>query len=511
MNVVKNIAIIGGGTAGWLTAAILASDYSNASLNVTVVEAPDIKPIGVGEGTWPSMRSTLKRIGVLETDFIRECCVSFKQGTCFYNWASGKNEYYYHPFSLPAGFPTLNLADTLPSLDNFAAKVTEQGLVCDNFLAPKQIATPEYAYVLNYGYHLDSVKFSAFLQKHCVQNLQVNHILSAVAKINNSKSGDIANINLENGSTVAADIFVDCSGFKSLLLGQHFGIAKHSVSSVLFNDTALAVQIPYKAEDDLIASTTKSSAQKAGWIWDIGLPSRKGVGYVYSSSHSSELEAKLTLQNYIALSLGSKQASEFEFRKLKLDPGYRTKLWHKNCVAIGLAAGFVEPLEASALVLVELCAQMLSEQLPTTTEIIPIVAKKFNDRFLLQWQRIIDFLKLHYVLSKRKDSDYWLDNKQPSAIPLSLQEQLALWQHRVPWHCDLMHSDDLFPPASFQYILYGMGFKTNKIHSKNSSIEQKISYAKQADIIRDRGQKMLGALPTNRQLYNAILQKGLPI
>ena len=502
-NKINSIVIVGGGTAGWLTAAILASDRPKAAINITVIESPDIKPIGVGEGTWPSMRNTLQRIGVSETDFIKQCAVSFKQGTHFIDWVVGNNDSYYHPFSLPEGFPNINLAAQLANTTNFSNKVTAQTSICDANLAPKQATTPEFAYVVNYGYHLDSVKFSNFLQQHCVDNLQVEHIVANVTAIEETADGYIKQLNLDTDTVVVGDIFVDCTGFKSLLLGNHYKIPKIAPTNILFNDTALAVQIPYAEADTTIPSVTKSTAKTAGWIWDISLPTRKGIGYVYSSSHISHSSAEAELEAHIASIIGG--AKDFDFRKLNLEPGYRQKLWHKNCLAIGISAGFVEPLEASALVLIELSAQMLSEQLPADRQTMAIVAKRFNNKFLAQWQRIIEFLKLHYVLSQRTDSDYWLDNKSPQSIPDNLKQQLLLWRHRTPWHCDLLHADDLFAPASFQYILYGMGFKTEQAIAQQSNIDNAAALGLQRNI-ETRSRQLLKALPTNRQLITAIMR-----
>ena len=196
---------------------------------------------------------------------------------------------------------------------------------------------------------------------------------------------------------------------QSLLLGQHYGVPFRSQKHVLFNDTALALQIPYADENSPIASQTISTAQSNGWIWDIGLPTRRGVGHVYSSAHTSDDAAEARAAH---LHRAHRRAEEHAGtpRKLSFNPGYREKFWHRNCVAIGLSAGFIEPLEASALALVELSAAMLSDQMPATRDAMDIVARRFNDSFTYRWERVIDFLKLHYVLTQRTDSAFWRDN-----------------------------------------------------------------------------------------------------
>ena len=180
-NRVENIVIVGGGSAGWLTAGLLAAEFHNSSnhnFSVTLVESPEIKTLGVGEGTWPTMRETLRRIGVSENEFLVKCSASFKQASKFVNWRTENgNDSYYHPFMLPQGFSQTDVAGTWQSLSpdkGFARTVTPQPVICDLNLAPKQLATPEYAGVLNYGYHLDAGKFSEFLKDHCTNKLGVN-------------------------------------------------------------------------------------------------------------------------------------------------------------------------------------------------------------------------------------------------------------------------------------------------------------------------------------------------
>jgi hypothetical protein len=165
------------------------------------------------------------------------------------------------------------------------------------------------------------------------------------------------------------------------------------------------------------------------------------------------------LRAYIEPGIGSAAFDKLTLRKLQFTPGYREKFWHKNCVGVGIAAGFIEPLEATALVLIELSAQMISEQLPANRAVMDLTAKRFNEKFSANWQRIIEFLKLHYVLSERSDTDYWRDHYRASTMPEGLSELLELWRYKVPWKHDI-RGDEMFPWASYQYVLYGMGFTT---------------------------------------------------
>ncbi|MYM70255.1 tryptophan 7-halogenase [Pseudoduganella sp. FT55W] len=506
----KRIVIVGGGSAGWMTAGLIAADHGAAAgVQVTLIESPDVAPIGVGEGTWPSMRDTLHRIGVSESDFFRECDASFKQGSRFNRWVNGgEQDYYFHPFVLPQGYGEVDLPQQWQAQHGqvpFADLVSFQPHLCVQGRAPKQVVTPEYAAVANYGYHLDAGKFGVFLRKHCLEKLGVHYVPDHVVGINSHENGDIASLQTQKHGALEGDLFIDCTGMQSLLLGQHYGIPLIPQHQVLYNDSALAVQIPYASEDYPIASQTSSTAQSAGWIWDIGLPSRRGVGHVYASSYISDEQAEAELCAYIAATGGPSEIPPP--RKLSFAPGYREKFWHRNCVAIGLSAGFIEPLEASALAIVEMSAAMVSDELPATRATMDIVARRFNEAFTYRWERVIDFLKLHYVLSQRRDTPYWRDNTDPARLPERLADLLRLWQHRAPSRGDFYRIEEVFPSASYQYILYGMGFKSDFSRApKPHQAAMADHYFHEAAELTG---KMLGALPDNRALINHIKRHGL--
>jgi 2-polyprenyl-6-methoxyphenol hydroxylase-like FAD-dependent oxidoreductase len=503
----RRIVIVGGGSAGWMTAGLIAAEHRG--LQVTLIESPDVPTIGVGEGTWPSMRDTLRRIGVSESDFFRECDASFKQGSRFNRWVDGGDaDHYFHPFSLPQGYGEVNLPEHWqaqhPQIP-FADLVSYQSHLCVNGRAPKQVVTPEYASVANYGYHLDAGKFGVFLRKHCLEHLGVQYVPDHVDAINSRANGDIASLQTRTHGALEGDLFIDCTGMQSLLLGQHYGIPLIPQHHVLYNDSALAVQIPYPDQHYPIASQTSSTAQSAGWIWDIGLPTRRGVGHVYASGYISDDQAEAELRAYIVQTGGP--ADIPPPRKLSFQPGYREQFWHRNCVAIGLSAGFIEPLEASALAIVEMSAAMVSDDMPASRAAMDIVAKRFNEAFTYRWERVIDFLKLHYVLSRRRDTAYWRDNTAPDAVPERLRELLTLWQHRAPSRSDFNRIEEVFPSASYQYILYGMGFRSDFSRApKPQEARMADGYFQEAASLT---RKMLGALPDNRALIHHIKLHGL--
>ena len=514
---ISKIIIVGGGSAGWLSAGVIAAEHridadALQPFEVILIESPDVPTIGVGEGTWPSMRTTLQRMGLPETDFIRECDASFKQGTWFRDWRTGSGDTYCHPFTVPTDYAEINLVPhwlALTDAPQFADAVTPQTALFADCLAPKQITTPEYAFVVNYGYHLDAGKFAERLRRHCTEHLGVKHVRANVLHINAAENGDIRSVTTDSAGEISGDLFVDCTGTNSLLLGEHFEIPFQSRQACLFNDTALAAQVPYADDHQPIQSCTRSTAQTAGWIWDIGLSTRRGTGHVYSSAHISEDEATAQLLAYLRESAGDEAASRVVPRKIRFQPGHRQKFWHRNCVAVGMSSGFIEPLEASALVMVELAAGMIADQLPPTRETMDIVAKRYNQKFLRHWNQIVEFLKLHYVLSARDDSPYWRDNRAPESIPDKLSERLSLWQYRSPWHQDAEAVDELFPTASYQYILYGMGFNTEPRHTR---AHQQDARERQAfELFRKnaaRATQLRQALPGNRELLNKVNEFG---
>lgn len=509
MRPVRNIVIVGGGTAGWLTAGIIAAKHRGRipqNFSVTLVESPNVPIIGVGEGTWPTLRSTLKKIGVSETDFFRECDASFKQGAKFARWTTGADDdAYYHPLMLPQGFERINLVPhwLQAGEGSFCDAVCPQGRLCDDGLAPKAITTPEYEGAANYAYHLDAGKFAPFLQRHCCEKLGVRHVLAEVREVKLAEDGDIRSIVTEQAGEIEGDLFVDCTGFRSLLLGETLGVPFKDCSDILFCDTALAVQVPYESETSPIATHTISTAQSAGWIWDIGLPTRRGTGHVYSSRHISDDEAERELRAYLGPA-----ADGLPIRKIKIRGGHRETFWKRNCVAVGLAAGFLEPLEASAIVLIELSAKMVAEQMPACREVMDVIARRFNSATQYRWGRIIDFLKLHYVLTKRTDTAFWRDNLLPESIPERLKDLLLLWKYQSPWfHDEFDRIDEVFPAASYQYVLYGMGFRTEVEPEALAGEIQTAQRAMRENAVHT--ERLRIGLPHHRDLIRKIVDRGL--
>jgi tryptophan halogenase len=504
---VRSVTIVGGGSAGWLAAARIAARNAVA---VTLVESSTVPTIGVGEGTWPTMRNTLAKIGISETEFIQRCDAAFKQGARFAGWVDGSsNDAYYHPLNPPIGATELNLSAHWEALaasterGSFAETVDFQAALCDAGRAPKAITTPEFRGVANYAYHLDAGKFATLLRDHAVNRLGVRHLIGDVVLAHQAENGDIERLELADGTSLDGDLFIDCSGFAATLISKVYRVPFRSCGDVLFADRAVAMQVPYGDPNAPIACHTLSTAQDCGWIWDIGLWTRRGIGYVYSSAHCSDDDAEASLRRYIG---GA--AHELSARRLVIQCGHREWFWQNNCVAIGLSAGFLEPLEASALLLIEASLDHLADRLPRTRDAMPMLAKQFNATFKHHWSRIIEFLKLHYVLTQRTDAPFWRDNVAPTSVPESLRERLELWRTHPPAPQDFPHAREVFSWPSYQYILHGMRHPTayaDTRHLPRETSEAQRLMLRAAHLREDA----LRQLPPHRELLEKIRLHGL--
>ncbi|MCM2679040.1 tryptophan halogenase family protein [Echinimonas agarilytica] len=508
MSAVQKIVILGGGTAGWLVANHIARKRQlnrSTDVRVALIESPGIPTVGVGEGTVPMMRQTLEYLGIRETDFIRQCDATFKQSVKFIDWfapSDAQAAYYYHPFDYPnpTGFDATPYW-LMDSVHSFAHTVGVQASLCDAGLGPKLLTHPEFSGPVSYAYHLDAAKFSQLLCEHAV-SMGVEHIQSHVQAVTRLASGDIASLDTDSAGVIAGDLFIDCSGFRARLIEQEMGVQLDDKNHTLFVDHALAVQVPYASADADIPCSTLSTAQKAGWIWDIGLEKRRGVGYVYSSGHTTHDTAEIALRRYLDDDNG-----DLSLRRIPMKIGVRSQAWCGNCVAMGLAQGFVEPLEATGLLLFDVTARMLAEQLPTTRESMEPIASRFNQRIGHTWDKVIDFIKLHYCISNRSDSDFWCDNRALNTIPDGLQQNLDLWRHQMPTRYDFSSTIDIFNLENYLYVLYGMNFPTQP--QTTQRFGQKQEYTNTVQKIEQVTAQMKAQLMPHRALIEQIKKHGL--
>ncbi|WP_417624822.1 tryptophan halogenase family protein [Paremcibacter congregatus] len=510
---IKSIVIVGGGTAGWLAANYLARCLKAGpgdDFSITLIESPDIPTIGVGEGTVPSMRQTLKFLGISETEFIRECDATFKQSIEFVDWLhvpkDGKHHRYYHLFDDPIRQDfdlTPYWLKGCAGATNYADAVSMQSLFCDQSRGPKHITTPEYEGASGYAYHLDAVKFAKLLTRHATERHGVRHLLGNVTQVVVKDTGHVDYLDTDRCGRLQADFYVDCSGFASLLVGGALGVPFIDKGDELFVDHAVAIQVPYVDPEGPIASQTISTARDAGWIWDIGLSARRGTGYVYSSKYTDHDTAEQVIRDYIGPA-----ADELPSRKIPMRIGYRETFWQGNCVAIGLSQGFIEPLEATALLMVDGACRMLAEQFPTDSAALDGAAKRYNRLLRYGYDRVIDFIKLHYYLSRRDDSAFWIDNRRAETVSDHLLERLDQWRYAPPSAYDFFSKFEVFNLENYLYVLYGMDFVTD-MASHGARYPEDEAARRLFDQIRQARNNAAVQMPDHRGLIDKIHKFGL--
>ncbi|RVU41845.1 tryptophan 7-halogenase [Rheinheimera riviphila] len=456
---IKKIAIVGAGTAGWLAANHLGHELrADPEVQITVIESADVPTIGVGEGTVPYVMKGLERFGISEAELLLQCDTTFKQGIKFVDWLDKEthgDNHYYHPFDspYPAGFDIspywLTQQDKLPFDDiGIQARIAELGL------APKQRSSAEYQGPLAYAYHFNALKFAALLAKNAKQRFRVVHQIATVTGAETDEQGLIRCLNTSNGDQLHFDFYVDCSGFASILIDKTLKVPFISKADELLTDRALVQQIPLTDGQSLPPYTT-ATAHAAGWIWDIPLTSRRGTGFVYSSKHMSDDEARREFASYLGL-----DPATFAPRQIPMPIGYREQFWLGNCVALGLAQGFVEPLEATSILVTDFAAELLARHFPRHLADVTVCQPYYNQVLRYVWDGVVDFIKLHYFLSDRQDSAFWQDNRDESKLSAQLKNRLAMFKLRPPQQSDFFSRFDLFNEKNFLYVLYGMKFQT---------------------------------------------------
>jgi len=514
----RDVLIIGGGAAGWMTAAYLAKHLGTerkGGPKITLMESPDIGIIGVGEGTFPTIRNILRSLGIDEAEFMRESHATFKQGIRFDDWEVApqrdengelKHNHYFHPFESPYwSREELNLLpywllEDKATRPPFAQAVTFQKKIADAGLAPKAIHQGNYQGPLNYAYHFDAHRFAGVLAKFA-KSLGVHHLTGNLTDVKLGADGAIDHVVSAEHGDLRADLYIDCTGFRAELIGKAMQAPFKPIRDILFTDRAVTAQVPYDRTAHKLESYTVSSAHEAGWTWDIALSDRRGIGYVYSSEYSSDERAEEVLREYI----GRTSDAEITPRRISFTAGYRQQQWVKNCVAVGLSAGFLEPLESTGMVLIESAVNKIVEFFPFSGP-IDASAAGFNDLMTRRYDTIIGFIKLHYCLSKRPEP-FWVDNTKPESIPPHLSDLLALWKFRPPSRFDFVLDHESFAYFSYQYILYGMNFETDYEAARGALHSNDLAKQLFARIVAF-GEQASKDLGTHRALVDAVYKDG---
>lgn len=488
MKPVKHVVIAGGGTAGWMAAASL-SKLLGKSLSITLVESDDIGTVGVGEATIPPIRTLHKLLSIDERQFIHDTNATFKLGIQFENWGRDGDSYV-HSFGITGRECWAG------EFHHFWLRSQQEGdthgfgeycIEHEAALAGK-FGLSQHA-PLNFAYHLDAGKYSQFLGNMAKQ-AGVKRIEGKIARVNkDQQTGFIASLELDSGQQIDGDFFIDCTGFKGLLIEQALHTGYEDWSHFLPCDSAIAVQTDlHKAPSPY----TRSVAHDAGWRWQIPLQHRMGNGLVYCSRYLDDDAAKQRLLNSIEGNAIN------EPRVIKFTPGKRRMGWNKNCVALGLASGFIEPLESTSIHLIMTGIVRLMRLFPFDG-VTDSAMNEYNTKFDSEMQCILDFIAMHYKVTERQDSEFWRHCKT-MVVPDSLQHKLALFKQTGRVFLD---DGDIFRVDSWTQVMLGQRLIPEQHHRIADEMSQE-EFNRFMQGLRDQVKQQLNQLPSHSEFLGKI-------
>jgi len=410
-NKINRIVIVGGGSAGWIVATTLISQLPDT--DITVIESSNIPTVGVGESTVGGIRAWLRLVGIRDKDFMSACDASYKLAIKFNNFYSKDGGTWYYPFGGPC------LADTMHGRDDWFIKKTlypdtptedyvnsyysQMALVNANKILTNSTDLDNFNFYNDTAFHFDAAKLGIWLRDQYCKSKKVKHMVNDVVDVTVDNNG-VNELILNSGEKITADLFVDCTGFKSLLLGEALKVPFKSYEHLLPNNRAWATRIEYTDKETQLNSVTECTALDNGWVWNIPLWSRVGTGYVYSDKFITPEQAKEDFKKHLVTQ--GYNIDSCEFRDIKMRVGMHEKLWVKNVVALGLSAAFIEPLESTGLLTTHDFAKNLCNMLLRGS-----VSQWDRDEFNLKCEDEFNywahFVSMHYALSHRDDSEYW--------------------------------------------------------------------------------------------------------
>lgn len=460
---IRHLAVIGGGTAGWLAASLIQAARNRRNdgpdLAITLVESPNVPIIGVGEATTLSIVSALAMLKVSEVDFLQRCDASIKAAVRFVDWDRAPNGAplsYYHPFEAPEpiyGFSPayhyLKRSRARPGAGIDRVMATAPALL-DRGLAPRTAETADFDGLAPYAYHLDAVLFAEFLRDYATA-LGVRHLRDDLVGIERDERGLVTQLRLATQGALDVDFVIDCTGFQGLVVGKMLGEPFVPYGEHLMCDRALALQLPHP-EGAALKPYTTARALGAGWSWEVPLYSRRGTGYVYSSRFQGESEAA---EEFLAfLGPAAKGATP---RLIRMNIGRLRRSWVGNCLAVGLAGGFIEPLESTSIHFIQMAVRWFIDSFPDR-DVNPALAENYNRLVEALYEEIRDFVVLHYRLSNRDDTAFWRAARSELALPDRLAAKLARWRTKLPSVLDVTNRLSLFSEWAYTYVLFGKNF-----------------------------------------------------
>lgn len=457
MHKVNSLLIVGGGSSGWMAAAYFSKLFPD--LLVTLIESKNIPVIGVGEATVPFLNLFLSRIGYSDPQsWMPACDATYKTGILFENWYE-KGDRYWHPFDyldyVDVGHHTghcwytwyRNNESEFQSRRSFYEAFFPSALLnAEGYKAPS---------FREFAYHFDAHLFGEFLRS---ASPQVRHVQDDVLDVILAENGEIASLRTAEHGDLRADLYLDCTGFRRRLISRAApSQGFHSYAQSLFCDSAVVIRIPYAAADNrekIIHPFVKASAQTAGWIWSIPLYSRMSSGYVYSSKYLSEEDAESELRRYWK----GKNLDGIDSLKIRFETGKLSFTWVKNCIAIGLAGGFIEPLESTGLAITQIGIEMAASMLDARCYDQEIV-DRYNAHLSKFYTDIMEFIISHYAFTSREDTPFWRAVKHKTVVPPKLQARLEIFRRYLPTSSTKGTAEVfMFRDISWFAVLLGMNF-----------------------------------------------------
>ncbi|MEO8061200.1 MAG: tryptophan halogenase family protein [Pseudomonadota bacterium] len=494
MKPLAKIVIVGGGTSGWLAAAMLAQHLKPALCEIEIVESDELGTIGVGESTVPPFVGLLQRLGIDEAEFVQATDATYKLGIKFDGWHE-RGDSYFHPFGV-IGKPIGNQdfyqcwlkararGDVTPLQDYSPCNVmAEQG----RFFHPAKARNTPIGGA-NYALHVDALLATKFLRKHA-ESRGLKRTEGKVIEVVQREDGFIQSVKLENGTEIAADFFIDCTGFRALLIGKTLGVESVDWSSYLPCDRALACKTENKGP---LLPYTRATAQQAGWSWRIPLQKRVGNGYVYSSQFASDATARATLLRTLD------SACIDEPRVIPYTTGHRKDFWKKNCLSLGLSSGFIEPLEATSIHLIARGVDFFLRYFPDR-DCDAALMREYNRRMTADFEEVRDFIVVHYSATARDDTPFW-QHCRNIPLPDSLRERIELFRAQGAMREGV---DELFRASSWQSVFEGMGVQPTVWHPRVENLD----YAQIADTLKTARAAIAGMvahLPTHEEFLQSV-------
>jgi tryptophan 7-halogenase len=494
MQPIRKIVIVGGGTSGWLAAAMLSHHFKSEVCRVELVESAEIGTIGIGESTVPPFVGLIRRLGIDEQDFVRATRATYKLGIRFVDWRNRSTQYF-HPFGALGkrieGYDFYQcwlraraLGDSSSLLDFSPCNVmAEQG----RFFQPEKAPNTPIGGA-NYALHVDAAEVALYLRGYAEARGVIRHE-GLVTAAGQAESGFIESVTLADGRRIDGDFFIDCTGFKALLIGKQLGAGFEDWSRYLPCDHAIAVKTESTGP---IPPYTLATARKAGWTWRIPLRHRVGHGYVYSSRFCSEADARSTLLRNLDGEIAE------EPRLIPFMTGHRREIWKYNCLSLGLAAGFIEPLESTSIHLIARGVEFFLRYYPDR-HCDPALLREYNRRMIADYEEVRDFIVLHYSATSRQDSPFWRWCRD-IPLPDSLRERIELFR----CHGSLREGvDELFRHTSWQSVFEGMGIQPGKYCPRVNNIEPAhIRHSLQT--ARQAIRRMVKTLPTHDEFLRSL-------